>query len=51
MRWPYQINDCGAKALITLDPIFQHRVVGIAAKVPGLKLVIPTGITDVLPRL
>ena len=45
----YQINDCGAKALITLDPIFQHRVVGIAAKVPGLKLVIPTGITDVLP--
>jgi acyl-CoA synthetase (AMP-forming)/AMP-acid ligase II len=45
----YQINDCGAKVLVTLDPIFQHRVVGIASKVPNLKMVVPTGITDFLP--
>jgi long-chain acyl-CoA synthetase len=47
----YQINDCGAKALVTLDPIFEHRLVGIADKVPGLKLVLPTGITDFLPKI
>ena len=47
----YQINDCGAKALVTLDPIFEHRLVGIADKVPNLKLVLPTGITDFLPKI
>ena len=47
----YQINDCGAKALVTLDPIFEHRLKGIASQIPGLKMVVPTGITDFLPTI
>jgi long-chain acyl-CoA synthetase len=47
----YQLNDCGAKALVTLDAIFQHRVAGIAGKVPELNMVVPTNITDFLPTI
>lgn len=45
----YQLNDSGSAALVTLDPIFEHRLTKIADQVPGLKLVVPTGITDFLP--
>lgn len=45
----YQLNDCKAKALVTLDAIFEHRLAGIWTELPDLKLVVPTGILDFLP--
>lgn len=45
----YQLNDCGAKAFIILDLLFESTFAGIADKVPGLKTVIPTGLIDMLP--
>ncbi len=45
----HQLNDCGAKVLVTLDAIFEHRFLGIAHQVPSLKTVVATGILDFLP--
>lgn len=45
----YQLNDCKAKALITLDAIFEHRLAAVADELPHLKLVLVTGILDYLP--
>ncbi|MGB9618270.1 MAG: AMP-binding protein, partial [Desulfomonilaceae bacterium] len=44
-----QLKDSRAKALVTLDAIFQHRFLEIAADLPDLKLIIATGIVDFLP--
>ncbi|MHA1439840.1 MAG: AMP-binding protein [Promethearchaeota archaeon] len=44
----YQLNDLGAGernvALVTLDAIFEHRLLNIASKLPQLKLVIATSV-------
>jgi len=44
----YQITDLGAGqcnvALLTLDAIFQHRLLNIASKLPDLKLVVWTSV-------
>jgi long-chain acyl-CoA synthetase len=44
----YQINDLGTGgkkvALVTLDAIFEHRLKGIASKLPQLKVVITTSV-------
>jgi len=45
----YQLKDCKAKALVTLDAIFEHRLAGILADLPDLKLVVATGALDFLP--
>jgi len=47
----YQLNDCRAKALVTLDAIFEHRLAGIAHELPHLKLVVVTGVLDFLSRI
>lgn len=47
----YQLNDSRAKALVTLDVLFEHRVAGIADQLPDLKLVVAAGIADFLPRI
>jgi long-chain acyl-CoA synthetase len=47
----YQLNDCKAKALVTLDAIFQHRLLGISEQLPHLKLVVATAILDFLPKI
>ena len=47
----YQLNDCKAKVLVTLDAIFQHRLLGISGELPHLKLVVATGILDFLPKI
>jgi acyl-CoA synthetase (AMP-forming)/AMP-acid ligase II len=47
----YQINDSGAKVLVTLDAIFQHRVQPIGDQVPGLLCIVTTSVGDWLPRL
>ncbi|MEW6265834.1 MAG: AMP-binding protein [Thermodesulfobacteriota bacterium] len=47
----YQLNDSNAKALVTLDAIFEHRFAKVADRVPGLKLVAPAGLVDFLPKV
>lgn len=44
----YQLNDCRAKALVTLDAIFEHRLIGVADRLPDLKVIVVTGILDFL---
>ena len=47
----YQLTDCRAKALITLDAIFEHRLSGVSDQLPDLKVVIVTGILDFLSKI
>ncbi len=47
----YQLNDCKAKALVTLDAVFAARLVNIASKLPDLQLIITTNVGDFLPKL
>ncbi len=47
----HQINDSGARVLVTLDAIFEHRVQPIREKVPDLAHITVTNITDTLPAL
>lgn len=44
-----QLEDCGARVLVTLDAIFAHRLRTIDAPLPALKHVVAAGITDRLP--
>ena len=44
----YQLRDCRAKALVTLDAIFEHRLANVASEITDLKLVFVTGILDFL---
>jgi len=44
-----QLKDSKAKALVTLDAIFQHRLIDIVEGLPDLKLIITTSIVDFLP--
>jgi len=47
----YQINDSGAKCLVTLDAIFEHRVCEIHKEVPHLKTIAAASIGDFLPAI
>nr|MDO8116629.1 AMP-binding protein [Candidatus Sigynarchaeota archaeon] len=47
----YQLDDLGAKALITLDAIFEARVLKIIDKLPRLQVIIATSIGDYLPKI
>ncbi len=47
----YQLNDSGAKVLVTLDALFEHRFKKIADAVPALTHVVTTSIADYLPAL
>ena len=47
----YQLKDCGAKALVTLDMLFEGRFLPISGKVPDVKLVLVTGVFDPLPNV
>jgi acyl-CoA synthetase (AMP-forming)/AMP-acid ligase II len=44
----YQLNDSQARALVTLDALFEHRLTAVADQLPHLKIVIVTGIADFL---
>ena len=50
-RWPYQLNDSEAKALVTLDAIFAGRLVGIANELPQLKVVVAASVGGFLPSI
>jgi long-chain acyl-CoA synthetase len=45
----YQLNDCGAKVMVTLDAIFEQRVTKFHEKAGKLKYVVAAGIADFLP--
>ncbi|MGD2126503.1 MAG: AMP-binding protein [Desulfobacteraceae bacterium] len=47
----YQLNDCKTKALVTLDAIFEHRLLSIIEQLPHLEVVYVTGILDFLSRV
>ena len=45
----YQLNDCGARAFITLDLLFDAKFAGVAHRTSGVELVLVAGIADYLP--
>ncbi|MCP4687244.1 MAG: long-chain fatty acid--CoA ligase [Desulfobacterales bacterium] len=45
----FMLKNSRARALVTLDPIFEHRLTPIAADLPDLRFVVSTGILDFLP--
>jgi long-chain acyl-CoA synthetase len=47
----YQINDCGAKMLITSEQLFNEKFIQIADSVGNLEYVLVTGIFDFLPSM
>ncbi|MBN2224714.1 MAG: AMP-binding protein [Deltaproteobacteria bacterium] len=47
----HQLRDSEAKALVTLDVLFAFRVVGIAPKLPKLKVVVAGSVVDFLPKI
>jgi len=46
----YQINDSGARVLVTLDAIFEARVTKIHDQTPKLTHVVAANIADFMPR-
>ncbi len=46
----HQLTDSGAKCLLIMDALFQHRLAGVSDRVTDLELVIPTGLLDFLPK-
>jgi len=47
----YQLNNCDARVLVTLDVLFNEKFAGVADKVSGLDIVLVTGIFDPLPEV
>jgi long-chain acyl-CoA synthetase len=47
----YQLNDCGAKALVILDMLFDAKYAGVADETPDVGLVLVAGATDCLPQV
>ena len=45
----YQLNDAGAKVLVTLDAIYENRVQKIKDDIPKVTCIITTNIADYLP--
>ncbi|MDI6797650.1 MAG: AMP-binding protein [Desulfatibacillaceae bacterium] len=45
----YQINDSGAKALVTLDFLFEQKLLPVSDQVPDLKFVLVANVADFLP--
>ena len=45
----YQLSDSGAKAVITLDNLFEDRLANAASKIKTLELIILTNLFDMVP--
>jgi len=45
----HQLNDSGAMVLLTLDAIYENRVLKIKDEIPTVKIIIATNIADFLP--
>lgn len=46
----HQLNDSGARALVTLDALFEQRFLPVAGRIAPLKMVVPTGLIEFLPK-
>jgi long-chain acyl-CoA synthetase len=44
----YQLNDCGARVLVTLDAVFEPKILPLQARVPALDHIVATGYADLL---
>jgi acyl-CoA synthetase (AMP-forming)/AMP-acid ligase II len=44
----YQLNDCGARVLVTLDSLFEPKILPLQERVPALDTVVTTGYADLL---
>ncbi len=47
----YQLNDSGAKAMVSLDTMFENVFLKIADKVDSLRIVLVAGALDLLPDI
>lgn len=47
----YQLDDVEAKGLVTLDAVFEKRLVNIASMLPKLELIVYTNVGDFLPKI
>jgi long-chain acyl-CoA synthetase len=47
----FQLNNSGARALVTLDALFAAKLVSVAHQIPALKLVVAAGIAGFLPKI
>ncbi|MBI9085276.1 MAG: AMP-binding protein [Desulfobacterales bacterium] len=47
----YQLNDCGAKVLITLDLLFEGKYLPVADRTPKVEIVLVSGVFDPLPSV
>jgi long-chain acyl-CoA synthetase len=47
----YQLKNCNAKALVTLDALYDARVSKVAPKLPNLKLIVAENVADFLPKI
>jgi len=45
-----QLEDCGARVLVTLDALFEHKLLKIQDRAPRLSHIVATNIADYLPR-
>ena len=45
----YQLNDSGARVLVTLDTLFENRFLKIRDKVPDLRHVVVANVAELLP--
>ena len=47
----YQLNDCGARALVTLDLLFDAKYASVADQTPEVEQVLVAGVFDCLPNI
>ena len=47
----YQLNNCKARILVTLDMLFDAKFLPIADQVPALETILVTGVFDPLPTV
>lgn len=47
----HQLNDCGAQVLVTLDAIFEHRLLSIKGELSELQHVVTTSVGTFMPWL
>jgi long-chain acyl-CoA synthetase len=47
----FQLNNSGARALVTLDALFAAKLVAVADQMPALKVIVAAGIAGFLPKI
>ncbi len=47
----YQLHDCAAKGLVTLDAVFEKKLLKVIDKLPDLQVIVATDVIDFLPKI